>query len=217
MSPPPKALLFDWDNTLVDSWGTIHEALAFMFEAMGHRPWTMAETRANVRQSLRDSFPRLFGERWQEARQIYLDRFKAIHLQRLTPLAGSVDLLRTARERGLWLGVVSNKTGSILRREADQLGWTPLFGRVVGAADAPADKPDPVVIDYVLADSGLLPGADIWLVGDTGIDMECALNAGCVPVLVAPEPSDAEEFRRFPPAHTFNSLAALEQYLSRGL
>ena len=25
--PRPRAILFDWDNTLVDSWVTIHEAL----------------------------------------------------------------------------------------------------------------------------------------------------------------------------------------------
>jgi hypothetical protein len=47
--------------------------------------------------------------------------------------------------------------------------------------------------------------------------MECALNAGCVPVLVGPEPSDAEEFRRYPPAHSFSDLGALALYLSRGL
>ena len=27
---PPRAILFDWDNTLVDSWGTIHDALNFL-------------------------------------------------------------------------------------------------------------------------------------------------------------------------------------------
>ena len=31
---PPRAILFDWDNTLVDSWATIHEALNFVMAAM---------------------------------------------------------------------------------------------------------------------------------------------------------------------------------------
>jgi phosphoglycolate phosphatase len=217
MSAAPKALLFDWDNTLIDSWGTIHDALVFTLEAMGHRPWTLEETRANVRKSLRDSFPRLFGKRWDEARQIYLDRFKAIHLERLTPLAGAAELLHGAHRQGFLLGVVSNKTGSVLRREADKLGWTPFFARLVGATDAKADKPDPAVIELALEGSGLLPGPDVWLIGDTGIDMECALNAGCTPVLVEAEPADAEEFRRFPPKHTFPDLEALARHLSRGL
>jgi phosphoglycolate phosphatase len=217
MSAAPKALLFDWDNTLVDSWGTIHDAWVHTLAAMGHRPWTLEETRANVRKSLRDSFPEIFGGRWEEARRLYLDRFKAIHLERLTPLAGAAELLREASARGLWLGIVSNKTGPVLRQEADHLAWTPFFGRLVGAGDAKADKPDPAVVELALEPSGLAAGAEVWLVGDTGIDMECALNAGCVPVLVGAEPSDAEEFQRFPPAHRFADLGALGLYLSRGL
>ena len=61
----PSALIFDWDNTLVDSWGTIHAALNTMFAQMGHAPWTMEETQKKVRKSLRDAFPVLFGNRWE--------------------------------------------------------------------------------------------------------------------------------------------------------
>lgn len=212
----PKAVLFDWDNTLVDSWGTIHEALAATFLTMGHEPWTFEETRARVRQSLRDTFPKMFGDRWEEARDLYLRHFKAIHLDRLTPLLGAEALIEELAERGFWLGVVSNKTGPVLRREAARLGWDRHFRRLVGATDARADKPDPAVVELALDGSGILAGEEVWFVGDTGIDMECALGAGCVPVLVGPEPSDAEEFRRFPPRLAFVDCAALASYF-RGL
>ena len=57
----------DWDNTLVDSWSTIHEALNFLMAAMDKPLWTIEETRERVRLSLREAFPRIFGERWEEA------------------------------------------------------------------------------------------------------------------------------------------------------
>ena len=60
----PAALLFDWDNTLADTWPAIHHALAVTFRAMDREPWTLEETRARVRASARDSFPALFGSRW---------------------------------------------------------------------------------------------------------------------------------------------------------
>src|ERR1700740_2484198 len=101
----PQAILFDWDNTLVDSWATIHEALNFLMAAMDRPLWTMEETRERVRLSLRETFPRIFGERWEEARDIYLDRFRAIHLESLTALPGRAELLqRLPGERG-FLGV----------------------------------------------------------------------------------------------------------------
>ena len=71
-APKPKALVFDWDNTLVDSWGTIHAALAETFEAMGHVPWTLEETRQRVRYSMRESFPKLFGDEMTEAKRLAL-------------------------------------------------------------------------------------------------------------------------------------------------
>ena len=55
----PRALIFDWDNTLVDTWPTIHEALRQTFEAMDVEPWTLDQTRQRVRRSMRESFPEL--------------------------------------------------------------------------------------------------------------------------------------------------------------
>jgi phosphoglycolate phosphatase len=182
----PRAILFDWDNTLVDSWNVIHEALVVTFEAMGHVPWTLEETKRRVRHSLRDAFPRLFGERWEEARKLYLDTFSAVHLERLTALAGADALLEALAEDGYYLAVVSNKTGRYLRREADHLGWSRYFRAMVGGGDARADKPDPAVIEAALRGSGIQP-ASAWLVGDTELDVECAVAAGCVPVLIALE------------------------------
>jgi phosphoglycolate phosphatase len=205
----PRALLFDWDNTLVDSWPVIHDALQQTLTAMGHLPWTLEQSKARVRLSLRDSFPVLFGTRWEEARQIYLDAFLANHLERLAALPGAAQLLEHLQAAGFYLGVVSNKTGPVLRREAERLGWSRYFTRLVGATDAAADKPDPAPIRMALEGSGIAAGPEVWYVGDTAVDMECALNAGCRPVLVGPaKPADAE-FASHRPHLAFDDCSAL--------
>ena len=208
----PRAILFDWDNTLVDSWATIHEALNFLMRAMDKPEWSIAETRERVRLSLREAFPPLFGERWEEAREIYLGRFRAIHLDRLTPLPGRDKMLRVLAEREIYLGLVSNKTGELLRREVAQLGWSGFFGSIVGAGDAPADKPASDPVHLALSPSGVPAGDDVWFVGDTAVDMECALNSGCVAVLLGnagPAEEFAREFARFAPHLSFADEADL--------
>ena len=35
---PPRAILFDWDNTLVDTWPTIVECYHDTFTALGQTP-----------------------------------------------------------------------------------------------------------------------------------------------------------------------------------
>ena len=209
---PPRAILFDWDNTLVDSWLTIHEALNHVMAAMDKPLWSLAETRARVRLSLRESFPLHFGDRWEEARGIYLDRFRAIHLERLIPLPGRAEMVAALAAEGIFLGVVSNKTGALLRLEAERLGWSDYFGRLVGAGDATADKPDPAPVRLALEPSGVELGGDVWFVGDTGVDIECAANAGCVSVLLGND-LGVEEMLRCTPHFTFADPAALLRFV----
>ena len=211
----PRAILFDWDNTLVDSWAVIHEARNFTMAAMGRPLWSLAETKERARLSLRESFPRDFGERWEEARRIYLGAYRAIHLDRLTALPGRGELLQGLADEGIFIGVVSNKTASLLRREIERIGWSALFGSVVGAGDAPLDKPDAAPVLLALEPSGVDPGETVWLVGDTGVDMQCARNSGCVPVLLASGMSE-EEFLGCPPRFVFSDCSALFRSI-RGL
>jgi phosphoglycolate phosphatase len=204
-------VLFDWDNTLVDSWPVIHDALNVTFAAFGLPSWTLAETRARVRKSMRDSFPALFGERWQDAGDVFYERYAAIHAEKVVPVAGAAAMLASLAEDGFYLGVVSNKKGDFLRLEAGHLGWGRYFGRLVGAFDAERDKParEPVVL--ALAGSGIAPGPEVWLAGDADIDLECAVNAGCVPVLVRPVAPAKDEFATHPPARYFADCLALSK------
>lgn len=197
--PAPRAVLFDWDNTLVDTYPTIHEALLLTFEAMDVEPWTLEQTRQRVRRSMRESFPELFGDRWTEARDVFFDAYESVHLTSLTPCAGAADGLATLAAGDLYLGVISNKTGRILRSEARHLGWHGFFGQLVGAGDAARDKPAPDPVAHALEGSGVPAGDTVWMVGDAGVDMEIACVTGLVPVLVKAGEPDPEEFATYRP------------------
>ena len=220
MAPPmmpvrPRAALLDWDNTLVDTWPVIHEAMNTTLAHMGHAPWTIDETRARVRRALREAFPEMFGDRWEEARDVFYRRFREIHLERLEVRPGADKLLAALREKDVYLGVVSNKMGDHLRQEAAHLGWDRYFGRVVGATDAARDKPAPEPVHLALEGSGVAAGRDVWFIGDTGIDMECAYNANCVAILVRENPPTDLEFNDFPPEFHATDCAALAALVMR--
>jgi len=209
----PKAIIFDWDNTLVDSWPVIHDALNTTLTAFGHPPWTLAETQRRVRKSMRDSFPGLFGEQWQQAAGVFYERYEDIHANTIRPLEGAEDMLQSISALDVYLGVVSNKRGDFLRLEADQLGWSGYFGRLVGANDAEHDKPAAEPVEMALNGSGEGPGERVWLIGDADIDMECAHNAGCTPVLLRQEKPAPDEFLTFPPKWQFGTCDALCKWL----
>lgn len=213
----PTAVLFDWDNTLIDSWAVIHAALNETFTAMDHPHWTREETEARVRGSLRDTFPTMFGGRWQDAEKVFYDAFGRMHLEQLTPLPGAEDLLRDLDDAGTYLGVVSNKRGNFLRLEAERLGWNRHFRQLAGAGDAARDKPCREHVDHALglgtAHAGPAAGPDVWFVGDADIDIVCARNAGCRAILVRAQAPTVEELAVAAPDLHFPDLAALATHL----
>ena len=202
----PRVLLYDWDNTLVDGWAGITAALNAAFAAFDKPLWTVEDTRARVRVSLRESFPVMFGDRWEHARDVFYATLTKEHLNHVRPMTGAAEALAAG---GRWpQGVVSNKAGEFLRAEVRHLGWGQHFAAVVGAGDAAADKPDPAPILLALETMG--HGADpaVWYLGDTALDMQAARAAGVTPVLVGDATHDGGIERAAPDFH-FTSASAL--------
>lgn len=178
----PSVLLYDWDNTLVDGWASITAALNAAFSAFGHTPWSVEDTRNRVRVSLKDSFPAMFGDEWERARDIFYATFATQHLDHVSPMPGVPDVLVAG---AAWpQGVVSNKAGAFLRKEATHLGWDRFFGSVVGAGDAAHDKPDPAPLHLALRQLGRIADPSVWYMGDTALDMQAARAAGVTAVLI---------------------------------
>lgn len=204
--PRPRAILFDWDNTLVSSWSIIHDAMNVTLTQFGHEPWSMDNITSRVRKSMRDSFPELFGDRWEEAKDVFFARFREIHVERLSLMPGAEDLIREAAAMPeLHLGIVSNKTGDFLRAETRHLGWDDHFVGIVGATDAATDKPSIDPVNMALEGTGVTPAPDVWFVGDADIDLQCAHNAGMSGVLLREEPPKPGEFEGcVPHAHVAN-------------
>jgi phosphoglycolate phosphatase len=188
----PRAVLFDWDNTLVNTWPVIHEALNKTFTAMGHEPWPLELVKQRVARSMRDSFPDIFGPDWQKAGDMYQSNFRAIHLERLSALEGAEATLAFLRRQPIYMAVVSNKKGVNLRKEVEHIGWKNYFDKVVGADDTPRDKPAPDMVIEALKGSGIAAGPDVWFLGDSAVDMECAHATGCVPIWYGELPEKLE-------------------------
>lgn len=205
----PKAILFDWDNTLVNTWPIIHAALHATFTQMGKEPWTIEVVKQRVSRSMRDSFPLIFGDDWQRAGDIYQQHFRAIHLERLEALPGAEDTLKLLKTMPVYVAVVSNKKGPNLRKESDHIGWNHYFSKLIGADDTSRDKPFPDPVIAAMEGSGQKPGADVWFIGDSEVDMEVAHVTGCVPVWYGELPEKA--------SHPFVKRFATHKELQQGL
>jgi phosphoglycolate phosphatase len=126
------------------------------------------------------------------------------------------QMLEDVKKRGIYSVVVSNKRGENLRKEAQHIGWNHLFDSITGADDAARDKPFADPVHLALNGSGMQPSADIWFIGDSEIDLECAKNTGCTAILYGDDASAHPEYsqthyRGFPySAHVLNHRQIME-------
>ena len=180
----PKAVIFDWDNTLVDTWPLICTAIDTTLISLGKEPWGLEKVRDNVHKSMRESFAEIFADDWQQASKIYQSTYRSIHLDKIELLPNSLELINKLAEKGVMQFVVSNKIGLTLRKEVKRIGIDKKFFSLIGAGDADFDKPSTAPVNLALIGSGIDPAQDeVWFIGDTIADIDCAHNSKCSAIL----------------------------------
>jgi phosphoglycolate phosphatase len=185
----PRAVLFDFDGTLADSYPAITASVNHVRACHGLAPLAEDEVRRHVGRGAGYLLEHTVGTADLEAD---LARYRVHHPTvmragtRLLP--GAAEALDALHRAGLLLGVCSNKPVEFTRGLLDHLGLAPLFAAVLGPEDVPRPKPAPDMLRAALARLGVA-AAEALYVGDMVVDVRTARAAG-VRVWVVPTGSD---------------------------
>jgi len=214
----PKAVLFDWDSTLVDSLPLVHEALNHTLVKYNSSLWSIEDTQVKIHQSFRDYFPILFPENWPEVVNAFRSRYLEINID-LKPFPVAIDVLNLLKELDIYIALISNKRGDILRNELTRLNWHGYFSKVIGSEDLKHDKPHPITVEIALENTDIIPDHHpVWFVGDSVTDMETAYNTNCIPVFFGSDDHSGERYAHCRPEIIFadhqNLLSHLKKLIS---
>ncbi len=180
----PHAVIFDWDNTLVDTWPLIARAINNTMRFMNKQEWSLTKVKDTVHKSMRESFPDLFGSDWQRAGEVYKQSYRDVHLSELKLLPNSLELLNILQQKNILTFLVSNKIGATLRKEVKNLQIADKFFSIVGSMDSAKDKPSIEPVELALSASSIsINNHHIWFIGDTIADVECAYNMKAQPII----------------------------------
>jgi len=184
------AIIFDFDGTLVDSRKRIFAAADHAFSDHGpHRPGNDAVLRT-IGLKPEDMMARLLPDASRAERDDIAARYRARSLdisradvESEVPFPGAAALLNRMLRDGIPAGIATGKSRTGLAASLDRLGWSNLFQATRTADDGPG-KPDPEILQLVLADLGV-DASQATYVGDTVFDMHMAAAAGVRAVGVA--------------------------------
>ncbi len=172
----PRALLFDLDGTLIDSFDGIVQIFLEVLGEMGVTGASADDVRPMIGIPLEDCYaafvPRArVGEAVERYRANYVGRMHDIS----PAYAGARELLEALRSVGVRTGVVSNKRGAAVREILARKGWT--LDVILGEGEGIRAKPEPDLILAACERVGVKPDEAMY-VGDSIFDARAALAAG---------------------------------------
>ena len=179
--------------------------------AMGHPEWSRAETGRTSEHS-RDTFPGMFGDRWKRGGEVFRAAFTGHPPEHLR---------RRPVQRKCWATWPRTAPSTSASSATNGASFYARKSRIWGGAAIFTPSPERAMrpatsrpIDHVRFALGKFAiGADVWLVGDADIDLKCAHNAGCTPVLLRATAPASGEFQGHEPALHFSDCAGLLAYL----
>ena len=121
--------------------------------------------------------PSATPERTKHLLEGFLERYDRDCLRYSRPYAGMPEAVAKLKRQGCRLFVVTNKPDAQARKIMKALYGEGLFERVCGQTGRFPVKPDPSLTLSLLEEAGLSPDQAAF-VGDSGVDMETAHNAG---------------------------------------
>ena len=210
----PKAVFFDWDGTLVDSYKFLHNAHNYAQRALGIRECSIEEFGVYFGRPREILYKDMYGEQGEEAKGHFETYVRQNHLKDIIALPGAIDVLQTLKKLGIPTGVVSNKKGAFIRAEITNFGWDHFFVSIVGAAEAAHDKPSGAPLLLAIEKANIPhPPSDIWFVGDTETDLACAKEAGSPCIFVTTPHSEQPYSEKYSPALVVANCHALNDFL----
>jgi phosphoglycolate phosphatase len=210
MTPRYRAVIFDLDGTLVDSYAALTEAVNYARRRHGLHELSSARIRDFVGDGLKKLLERAFGtpDLPRSVTDDFENRYDEICCEESRVLADVEATLEELHSLGVAMAVCTNKPTMFSRKILEFLNLAPYFRAIVGPDLAGARKPEAQHLLHTLAATNVEP-SDALFVGDMPIDVQAARNSGIEVAVVTTGSSSLEQLRASHPDHFLDRFSDL--------
>ncbi|WP_097461091.1 HAD family hydrolase [Mangrovitalea sediminis] len=213
-----RAVIFDWDGTLVDSLDHIAGSLRRAALEIGFPARTEAAYRniigLGIVEALDELYPGITRQDMKALREAYSRHFFSETTAPSSLFEGIPELLVGLRRAGRQLAVATGKSRRGLDRALNSSGLGPHF-EITRCADETLSKPDPLMLKEILAYFRLEPSEAV-MIGDTVYDLDMAQRIGMPSIGVTWGVHEANDFASFEPRAIVDTVDALQGLLMEG-
>ncbi len=177
-----KAVIFDLDGTLVNSIYDIADSMNIVLENNNFPTHSYKTYESFIGSGIRNLVSKSLPIAHANDKQIdscfnlMIEVYGSRCTEKTKPYNGIIELLDSLVLRNLKLSVLSNKADEFTKKVTTKL-FPNYFDPIIGFTTEALKKPNPVVLLQLCENLGLKP-EEVLYVGDSGIDMQTANNAG---------------------------------------
>ena len=211
-----RAVLFDLDGTLVDSYSALAEAVNHARRSEGLDELSSGRIREFVGEGIDRLLQRAF-ERTEVSRGIvdaFESRYDEVCCAESKVLADVQATLEELSQLGIQMAVCTNKPTVFSKKILDFLDLSRHFRAIVGPDLAGARKPDAKHLTVTLQSVQCEPRLALF-VGDMPIDVRAARNSGIDVAVVPTGSSTREQLAAAEPDHFLERFADLMKIVRR--
>ncbi len=184
MKHPYKAVLFDFDGTIMNTNDIIIQSWQHTFRAAEGAERPLEDITHSFGEPLSLTMAKMFPDRdTDEMVNTYRDYQRKVYTESIQMFPGIAELITELKARGYLMGIVTSRLWESTTQGLYKFDIAHLFDAVVSAEDTTVHKPNPEPCLICLDKLGLEPQEAIF-VGDSKFDVLCARNAGVKSVLV---------------------------------
>jgi phosphoglycolate phosphatase len=209
-----KIILFDLDGTLIDSTDAILHCFDRAFDRYGHDKIDDEKVKELIGFPLDIMFERLGIQRevvWDYV-DAYKECYRKISKQKTELLPFAKEAIEEASKFAR-LGIVTTKTARYSKELLEHMDIMKYFEVLIGRESVENPKPHPEPIQKALKSMKVDIGEDIYMIGDTFLDLESAKRSGVKPVAVLSGYGKESELRKYTDFIERNSLEAVRKIL----
>ena len=210
---PIRAILFDHDGTLVDSYEGIARCMSLTCRDIGKPEMSEEEVRASIGPSLEERFTDIWGTEISEsAAKIYRAHYETHFISGTRILPGVKETLDAIARKNILIACVTNKTWTYCVRQLEHFGLMNRMVAVIGAKQGLPPKPDPAMLHAAL-DKLQVSHGEAAMVGDTPIDVAAARAAGVEAWAVRGEFATLGEIKKASPDKYFETISQIIDFI----
>ena len=175
--------IFDLDGTLLDTVADLANATNQALRQCGYPTHPTEAYYQFVGNGINKLFYRALPEEArteenvQRIRSLFLPYYNEHNADDSCPYEGIAQLLSDLQSRGIQIAVASNKYQLATEKLVAHFFPSIHFAAVYGQREGIAIKPDPTIVNDILRDTNITRTHTIYI-GDSGVDMQTAHNAG---------------------------------------